>query len=152
MEWWASAISSFTEVIIIKDEYWGQILSLMGTLLGGGFIGNLIAGKKDKKNNEQTFIDQLQEERAYTNSELKERDKKINDLYNLYYKSEERNRELTNENSSLKWQLEREKVLKEQLQIENDGLKDKIDHLEKRVDELEKERKKRNGTSTRSYS
>lgn len=124
----------------------------MGTLLGGGFIGNLIAGKKDKKNNEQTFIDQLQEERAYTNSELKERDKKINDLYNLYYKSEERNRELTNENSSLKWQLEREKVLKEQLQIENDGLKDKIDHLEKRVDELEKERKKRNGTSTRSYS
>lgn len=120
--------------------------------MGGGFIGNLIAGKKDKKNNEQTFIDQLQEERAYTNSELKERDKKINDLYNLYYKSEERNRELTNENSSLKWQLEREKVLKEQLQIENDGLKDKIDHLEKRVDELEKERKKRNGTSTRSYS
>ncbi|MER2293973.1 MAG: hypothetical protein ABS913_01485 [Desemzia incerta] len=141
MEWWVSAISSFTEVIIIKDEYWGQILSLMGTLLGGGFIGNLIAGKKDKKNNEQTFIDQLQEERVYTNSELKERDKKINDLYNLYYKSEDRNRELTNENSSLKWQLEREKVLKEQLQTENDGLKDKIDHLEKRVDELEKERK-----------
>lgn len=128
-------------MIIIKDEYWGQILSLMGTLLGGGFIGNLIAGKKDKKNNEQTFIDQLQEERVYTNSELKERDKKINDLYNLYYKSEDRNRELTNENSSLKWQLEREKVLKEQLQTENDGLKDKIDHLEKRVDELEKERK-----------
>lgn len=128
-------------MIIIKDEYLGQILSLAGTLLGGGFIGNLIAGKKDKKNNEQTFIDQLQEERAYTNSELKERDKKINDLYNLYHKSEDRNRELFNENSSLKWQLDREKVLKEQLQIENDGLKDKIDHLEKRVDELEKERK-----------
>lgn len=141
MEWWAFAISSYTEVIFIKDEYWGQILSLMGTLLGGGFIGNVIAGKNNKKNNEQTFIDQLQEERAYTDQQLKERDTKIDDLYRLYHESEERNRNLSSENSSLKWQLDKEIAIKEQLEAENDELKYKIDHLEKRVDELEKERK-----------
>lgn len=129
-------------MITIKDDYWGQILSLLGTLVGGGFIGNVIAGKKDKKNNEQTFIDQLQEERAYTDTQLKERDTKINELYGLYHKSEERNRNLSNENSSLKWQLDKETAIKEQLQIENDELKDKIDHLEKRVDELEQKERK----------
>ncbi|MGX7393972.1 hypothetical protein [Carnobacterium mobile] len=114
---------------------------MITTLIGGGFLGNIIAGKNNTKVNEQNFIKLLQEERADINKELKEQDNKIDELYRLYRQSEERNQTLMNENKSLEWQLKREKAEKEQLVEENGALKEKVENLEKRVGELEKERK-----------
>ncbi len=127
--------------MIILIEYWREILGLITTLIGGGFLGNIIAGKNNTKVNEQNFIKLLQEERADINKELKEQDNKIDELYRLYRQSEERNQTLMNENKSLEWQLKREKAEKEQLVEENGALKEKVENLEKRVGELEKERK-----------
>lgn len=127
--------------MIILIEYWREILGLITTLIGGGFLGNIIAGKNNTKVNEQNFIKLLQEERADINKELKEQDVKIDELYRLYRQSEERNQTLMNENKSLEWQLKREKAEKEQLVEENGVLKEKVENLEKRVGELEKERK-----------
>lgn len=127
--------------MITLNEYWREILGLITTLIGGGVIGNVIAGKNNTKVNEQNFIKLLQEERADINKELKEQDVKIDELYRLYRQSEERNQTLMNENKSLEWQLKREKAEKEQLVEENVVLKEKVENLEKRVGELEKERK-----------
>lgn len=127
--------------MIILIEYWREILGLITTLIGGGFLGNIIAGKNNTKVNEQNFIKLLQEERADINKELKEQDVKIDELYRLYRQSEERNQTLMNENKSLEWQLKKEKAEKEQLVEENGVLKEKVENLEKRVGELEKERK-----------
>lgn len=127
--------------MIILIEYWREILGLITTLIGGGFLGNIIAGKNNTKVNEQNFIKLLQEERADINKELKEQDIKIDELYRLYRQSEERNQTLMNENKSLEWQLKKEKAEKEQLVEENGVLKEKVENLEKRVGELEKERK-----------
>lgn len=127
--------------MITLNEYWREILGLITTLIGGGVIGNVIAGKNNTKVNEQNFIKLLQEERADINKELKEQDVKIDELYRLYRQSEERNQTLMNENKSLEWQLKREKAEKEQLVEENGVLKEKVENLEKRVGELEKERK-----------
>lgn len=127
--------------MITLNEYWREILGLITTLIGGGVIGNVIAGKNNTKVNEQNFIKLLQEERADINKELKEQDIKIDELYRLYRQSEERNQTLMNENKSLEWQLKKEKAEKEQLIEENGALKEKVERLEKRVGKLEKERK-----------
>ena len=138
---WLDCVTSNCIEVITLNEYWREILGLITTLIGGGFLGNIIAGKNNTKVKEQNFIKLLQEERADINKELKEQDVKIDELYRLYRQSEERNQTLMNENKSLEWQLKREKAEKEQLVEENGVLKEKVENLEKRVGELEKERK-----------
>lgn len=144
-------------MISLKDELI-NILSFVATILGGSLIGHLVTRKNAKETNAQTLIDQIQEERNYTNNQLSARDKKIDELYEIYYQLQEDYQKIANEKRTLEWELENEIKRKKQLAIENsrilkreqdenellkkenEKLKKKVNELEKRVSDLEEDR------------
>lgn len=116
-------------------------MSLVVTLLGGTFLGNWVSGKKNANDDKQELINQLQEERAWTNNQLKERDKKIDDLWEKFRQLEKDNSAILHEKRELEFELRKEQKEKEQALQENERLKGRIEKLEERVEELEKERR-----------
>lgn len=126
------------------DNWVGQLTSLVLTLLGGTFLGNWVSGKKNANDDKQELINQLQEERAWTSDQLKERDKKIDDLWEKFRQLEKDNSAILHEKRELEFELRKEQKEKEQALQENERLKGRIEKLEERVEELEKER--RHGT------
>ena len=123
------------------DNWVGQLTSLVLTLLGGTFLGNWVSGKKNANDDKQELINQLQEERTWTSEQLKERDKKIDDLWEKFRQLEKDNSAILHEKRELELDLRKEKLEKEQALQENERLKDRINKLEERVEELEKERR-----------
>lgn len=115
-------------------------MSLVVTLLGGTFLGNWVSGKKNANDDKQELINQLQEERAWTNEQLKERDKKIDDLWEKFRLLEKDNNAVLHEKWELEFDLRRETKEKELVIQENKRLQERIGKLEDRVGELEKER------------
>ena len=126
------------------DNWVGQLTSLVVTLLGGTFLGNWVSGKKNANDDKQELINQLQEERTWTSEQLKERDKKIDDLWEKFRQLEKDNNAILHEKRELEFELRKEQKEKEQALQENERLKGRIEKLEERVEELEKER--RHGT------
>lgn len=112
-----------------------DLLTLIGTVLGGTFIANLVANRKYTHDDKQEIINQLQEERAYYADQQRIRDSKIDELYVLYREMEARNREILQEKMSVEWERDR-------LRLENDDLKRQVTSLEQRVTDLEREEKK----------
>ena len=135
--------SNFGGVITAMIE---QVLTLVGTLVGGGLLGNLVANSKNKHDDKQEIINQLQEDRKYYSEELEKRDVKINALYDRFRELEQSLINVTREKAQAEWERDREQAKneilmkeKDALIIENKQLKIRVDDLEGRVEELEKE-------------
>lgn len=111
-----------------------DLLTLITTLVGGTFLANVVANRKNVLDDKQKIIDQLQEEREHFSEELKVRDVKIDELYILIRDMEQRNLEIIKEKHAVEW--ERDRLLEE-----NSLLKKHILNLEQRVSHLEKEEK-----------
>ena len=123
-----------------------QVLTLVGTLVGGGLLGNLVANSKHKNDDKQEIINQLQEDRKYYSEELEKRDVKINALYDRFRELEQNLINVTREKVQAEWERDREQAKnevltreKDALIVENKQLKNRVDDLENRVEELEKE-------------
>ena len=123
-----------------------QVLTLAGTLVGGGLLGNLVANSKHKNDDKQEIINQLQEDRKYYSEELEKRDVKINALYDRFRELEQNLINVTREKVQAEWERDREQAKnevltreKDALIVENKQLKNRVDDLENRVEELEKE-------------
>lgn len=123
-----------------------QVITLVGTLVGGGLLGHIVANSKHKNDDKQEIINQLQEDRKYYSEELEKRDIKINELYERFRELEQTLIEVTREKVQAEWERDRVQVNnelliqeKDALIVENKQLKIRIDDLEKRVEELEKE-------------
>lgn len=104
-------------------------------------IGNFVSGKKNTNDDKQELINQLQEERNWTKDELKERDKKIDELWEKFRQLEKDYSTVIHEKRELEFELRKEKKEKEIALEENERLQGRIAKLEDRVEELEKERK-----------
>ena len=135
-------------MIILSDELFKNLISLLGVLLGGGFAGHWIAGKKNVNDDKQEIINQLQEERVYFSEQLKIRDVKIDELYEKFRKLEMDNNVVHQEKAQVEWELEKQiksNLLliqeKEIIEEEKKQLLKRINRLENRVEELERERK-----------
>ena len=123
-----------------------QLLTLVGTLVGGGLLGHVVANSKNKHDDKQEIINQLQEDRKYYSEELEKRDVKINELYDRFRKLEQDLIQVTQEKVQAEWERDQEQA-KNELLIreknalidENKRLKIRVDDLETRVEELEKE-------------
>lgn len=111
-----------------------DLFTLISTLVGGTFLANVVANRKNVLDDKQKIIDQLQEEREHFSAELKVRDVKIDELYLLIRDMEQRNLEILKEKHEVEW--ERDRLLEE-----NSLLKKTILNLEQRVSHLEKEEK-----------
>ena len=123
-----------------------DLLSLIGILSGGTILANIVANRKNNQDDKQEIINQLQEERLYFSEQLKERDVKINELYELVRGVETRNQELVQQKLKVEWELELSKsevtsllMQNQELTEESQELRGKVQELEKRVTELEKE-------------
>ena len=123
-----------------------QLLTLVGTLVGGGLLGHVVANSKHKNDDKQEIINQLQEDRKYYSEELEKRDVKINELYDRFRILEQDLIQVTREKVQAEWERDRELVKneilireKDALIVENEQLKGRVDDLEARVEELEKE-------------
>lgn len=123
-----------------------DLLSLIGMLLGGTLLANIVANRKNNHDDKQEIINQLQEERQYFSEQLKERDIKIDELYGLVRGIETRNQELVQQKLKVEWELELSKsevtsllIKNQELTEESQELRVKVQELEKRVTELEKE-------------
>ena len=123
-----------------------DLLSLIGILSGGTILANIVANRKNNQDDKQEIINQLQEERLYFSDQLKERDVKINELYELVRGVETRNQELVQQKLKVEWELELSKsevtsllMQNQELTEESQELRGKVQELEKRVTELEKE-------------
>ena len=123
-----------------------QLLTLVGTLVGGGLLGNLVANSKNKHDDKQEIINQLQEDRKYYSEELEKRDVKINELYDRFRELEKNLIQVTREKVQAEWERDQEQAKnevltreKDALIVENKQLKIRVDDLENRVEELEKE-------------
>lgn len=123
-----------------------DLLSLIGMLLGGTLLANIVANRKNTHDDKQEIINQLQEERQYFSDQLKERDVKIDELYELVRGVEARNQELVQQKLRVEWELELSKsevnnllMRNQELTEESQELRYKVQELEKRVTELEKE-------------
>lgn len=135
-------------MIILSDELFKNLISLLGVLLGGGFAGHWIAGKKNVNDDKQEIINQLQEERVYFSEQLKIRDIKIDELYEKFRRLEMDNNVVHQEKARVEWELEKQiesNLLliqeKEIIEDEKKELLKRINRLENRVEELERERK-----------
>ena len=113
-----------------------DLFTLISTIVGGTFLANVVANRKNVLDDKQKIIDQLQEEREHFSAELKVRDVKIDELYLLIRDMEQRNLEILKEKHEVEW--ERDRLLEE-----NSLLKKTILNLEQRVSHLEKEEKER---------
>ena len=123
-----------------------QLLTLVGTLVGGGLLGHVVASSKNKHDDKQEIINQLQEDRKYYSEELEKRDVKINELYDRFRELEQNLIQVTREKVQAEWERDKELAKnesltreKEALIVENKQLKIRVDDLETRVEELEKE-------------
>ena len=123
-----------------------QLLTLVGTLVGGGLLGNLVANSKHKNDDKQEIINQLQEDRKYYSEELEKRDVKINALYDRFRELEQNLINVTREKVQAEWERDQQQAKnevlireKDALIVENKQLKIRVDDLENRVEELEKE-------------
>ena len=123
-----------------------QLLTLVGTLVGGGLLGNLVANSKNKHDDKQEIINQLQEDRKYYSEELEKRDVKINELYDRFRELEQNLINVTREKVQAEWERDQQQAKneiltreKDALIVENKQLKNRVDDLENRVEELEKE-------------
>ena len=135
-------------MIILTEELFRNLVSLIGILLGGGLAGHWIAGKKNINDDKQEIINQLQEERAYFSDQLKIRDIKIDELYEKFRKLEMDSNAVHQEKAQVEWELEKQiksNLLliqeKEIIEEEKKQLLKRINRLENRVEELERERK-----------
>lgn len=150
-------------MIFLNEANFLQLLTVIGTLLGGTFLGNIVSRKNSKEANAQTLIDQIQEERDYTNQQLIKRDEKIDnqnikidELYEMYHTLQSDYRKMVEEKKTLEWELANEVKKKKHLIEENahtlkqneQALKQELkakeilrienDQLKKKVYELEK--------------
>lgn len=130
-----------------------QIMSFIGIVLGGSWLTVIVANRKNKHDDKQEIINQLQEERAYFTEQLRQRDVRIDEVYALFREMDEKNRVLAQEKMQAEWALEMSKseitslLMKNQeltkeyqeLTEESQELRGKVQELEKRVTELEKE-------------
>ena len=111
-----------------------DLFTLISTIVGGTFLANVVANRKNSLDDKQKIIDQLQEEREHFSEELKVRDVKIDELYVLIRDIEQRNLEIIKEKHEVEW--ERDRLLEE-----NSLLKTTIFNLEQLVSHMEKEEK-----------
>lgn len=146
-------------MIILTEELFKNLISLLGVLLGGGFAGHWIAGKKNTNDDKQEIINQLQEERAYFSEQLRIRDVKIDELYEKFRELEKSNNKVHQEKAQVEWELEKqiatnvllakekeavelEKELVEEqkrlIEEEKNQLLMRVSRLELRVNELER--------------
>lgn len=122
------------------------MITLVGTLVGGGLLGHVVANNKHRNDDKQEIINQLQEDRKYYSDELEKRDVKINELYDRFRELEQSLIQVTREKVQAEWERDREQAKnevlireKDALIVENKRLKIRVDDLETRVEELEKE-------------
>ena len=123
-----------------------QIMSFIGIVLGGSWLTVIAANRKNKHDDKQEIINQLQEERAYFTEQLRQRDVRIDEIYALFREMDEKNRILVQEKMQAEWALEMSKseitsllMKNQELTEESQELRGKVQELEKRVTELEKE-------------
>ena len=88
-----------------------QLLTLVGTLVGGGLLGHVVANSKHKNDDKQEIINQLQEDRKYYSEELEKRDVKINELYDRFRELEQNLINVTREKVQAEWERDREQAI-----------------------------------------
>lgn len=126
-------------MIILTEELFKNLVSLIGVLLGGGLAGHWIAGKKNINDDKQEIINQLQEERVYFSEQLKIRDIKIDELYEKFRDLEMNNNKVHQEKAQVEWELDKTIEENKLLKQEKELLQVRIDLLERRVGDLEEE-------------
>lgn len=105
----------------------------MVTLVGGTFLGNWVAGRKNSNDDKQAIIDQLQEERNYTNTQLQLRDTRIDALYETVNNLKTDLQKALHENRVLTWELDKEVAKNKILTEENTKLKSIIKDLREKL-------------------
>lgn len=122
-----------------------QLISLIGIVLGGSWLTVIVANRKNKQDDKQEIINQLQEERVYFAEQLRQRDVRIDEVYVLFREMDEKNRILVQEKMQAEWELGLAKRENVELVIKNQTLiqeaielKNSVSELEQRVTELEK--------------
>lgn len=97
-----------------------EILSFAATMLGGGFIGNLLSEmrqrKKDSQSDTHAIIDQLQENEKRQDERIQSQDKKIDDLYDIIYSLQEEVRQSRTKAEQAEFWLSVEKETSRKLQ------------------------------------
>ena len=118
-------------MISLPDKLLQDLLSLVGILFGGGAIAQWVANRKNKDDDKQQFINQLQEE-------VSEYRKETAELKKNFAEFQEKYMSLREEKLHTDWELKKANAETVVLEKEKSKLLDRIDHLESRVAELEK--------------
>lgn len=113
-------------------DLWVQrIIELVPIGLLTGLVGHYLSNKKDKRMDAQQLVDQIQEERNWTQQQLKERDNEIQGLKNEIMELRKLINDSLHENKELQWELNKVKEENNLLRKENEKLRESIEHLKK---------------------
>lgn len=116
-------------MITIADWF----IPLVTLVLSGGFIGSIVAGIKNKDDDKQRLIDQLQEDREWYQEQFKERDVKIEILSGKISEMERNHIDVIHQNRLLEMDLVSERKNNAYLSKEIEALKRTIADLEKKI-------------------
>ena len=117
------------------ERFLERVFELLAVGVPTGLFGHWIAGKRDKRVDAQTLIDQVQEERNRMDEALRERDAKIDQLYKDLNELRKQVNDFLYENRTLKWKLEKKEHEIETLKKENERLRTTEQILRKELEE-----------------
>lgn len=111
------------------DLWLQRIIELVPIGLLTGLVGHYLSNKKDKRMDAQQLVDQIQEERNWTQQQLKERDNEIQGLKTEIMELRKLINESLHDNKTLQWELDKAKQENNFLRKENEELRESIEHL-----------------------
>lgn len=117
------------------ERFLERVFELLAVGVPTGLFGHWIAGRRDKRVDAQTLIDQVQEERNRMDEALKERDEKIDRLYEDVNALRKQVQEVLHENRVLKWELEKRDLEIDTLKKENERLRTTEKYLREQLEE-----------------
>lgn len=117
------------------ERFLERVFELLAVGVPTGLFGHWIAGRRDKRVDAQTLIDQVQEERNRMDEALKERDEKIDRLYEDVNALRKQVQEVLHENRVLKWELEKRDLEIDTLKKENERLRTTERYLREQLEE-----------------
>lgn len=111
------------------DIWIQRIIELVPIGVLTALVGHYLSNKKDKRMDAQQLVDQIQEERNWTQQQLKERDNEIQSLRNELIELRKMVNEALHDKKTLQWELDKQIKENEYLQKEVERLARVIDFL-----------------------
>lgn len=117
------------------DIWIQRIVELVPIGVLTALIGHYLSNKKDKRMDAQQLVDQIQEERNWTQQQLKERDNEIQGLKTEIMELRKLINESLYDNKALQWELDKAKNENDFLRKENEKLRGSIEYLKSKLKE-----------------